>query len=525
MAWLLNLGYLVLLVLAAPWLLWRAIRQGKYRAGYREKLFGLVPERSREDSLPCIWFHAVSVGEVNLLAPLLRRIASERPEWKCLLSTTTATGLALARKKYPEIVSFYGPLDFSWAVWRAMQRIRPTVLVLVELELWPNLIRAARRAGAKVALINGRLSQRSFRGYRWLKPLMRWVLRQVDLFAVQTAEYAERFLALGAPSHRLVITGSMKFDGAQTDRFNPATQRLAQLAGFQPQDIIFLAGSTQAPEEAMALDTFRQFMDQWPQLRLVLVPRHPERFEEVVRLLKESGLPWMRRTDLEKGGSEPYSDLHTRKGIQSVSGSVLPQSAPATSPGKLPGAAAGSSGQADPQPETTQRAQTLDWPGDELVAVRKPSDVPSVCQASSHSEEPTGFKDADLRRRARILLVDTVGELAAWWGTAHIAFVGGSMGRRGGQNMIEPAAYGAAVCFGPNTHNFRDIVSMLLARQAAVVVHSQEELTAFVRRCLEEPTWAAQLGQRAQALVFEQQGATEQTFRLLCTLIPDRYLS
>lgn len=436
-AWIFNLVYFLLLVVFSPWLLWRAIRQGKYRTGYREKLFGLVPQRPLDDQAPCLWFHAVSVGEVNLLAPLLRQIAAEQPEWRCVLSSTTPTGLALARKKYPELTSFYAPLDFSWAVRRAVARVRPDILVLVELELWPNLIRAVRSAGAKVALINGRLSQRSYRGYRWLGPLVGSLLRQVDLTAVQNAEYAERFLALGAPPGSVVITGSMKFDGAQTDRSNPATQRLARLAGFQPEDIVFLAGSTQSPEEALALETFRQLARDWPQLRLVLVPRHPERFDEVGRLLDQSGLAWVRRTDMDKFTSS--------------------QSMASQGPAK--------------------------------------------------------------RQEARILLVDTVGELGAWWGTAQIAFVGGSMGQRGGQNMIEPAAYGAAVCFGPNTHNFRDIVSMLLMRQAAVVVRDGQELTAFVRRCLEEPVWADELGRRAQALVLEQQGATQRTLCRLAKLL------
>ena len=461
MAWLFNIVYVLLVVIFSPWLLWRAIRQGKYRTGYREKLLGWVPRRASEDQRPGVWFHAVSVGEVNLLAPLLRRIAQDRPEWECVLSSTTPTGLALARKKYPDITSFYAPLDFSWAVRRAAARLRPCLLVLVELELWPNLIQAARSAGAKVALINGRLSQRSYSGYRWIRPWIGRLLRQVDLVAVQNAEYAERFLALGARPESVVITGSMKFDGAQTDRTNPATQRLAQLAGFQPQDIIFLAGSTQAPEEALALETFRQLADRWPRLRLVLVPRHPERFDEVARLLDQSGLCWVRRTELDKCTSK-------------------------TSFGSEAGSPA----------ETSCYRQTKDRPGGS-----------SACRAGRNLPE------------ARILLVDTVGELGAWWGTAQVAFVGGSLGRRGGQNMIEPAAYGAAVCFGPNTQNFRDIVGMLLARQAAVVVHSGEELTAFVRRCLEDPAWAAQLGRRAQALVLEQQGATQRTLDHLSMLV------
>jgi 3-deoxy-D-manno-octulosonic-acid transferase len=122
---------------------------------------------------------------------------------------------------------------------------------------------------------------------------------------------------------------------------------------------------------------------------------------------------------------------------------------------------------------------------------------------------------------ARVLLVDVVGELGAWWGTAQIAFVGGSMGSRGGQNMIEPAAYGAAVCFGPNTRNFRDIVATMLARDAAVVAHDREELTRFVGRCLQDPPYAAALGHRAKLLVTQQQGATERTFRLLAGLLEE----
>ena len=164
----------------------------------------LFPRREKT----CLWLHAVSVGEVNLLAPLLKRIEQERPEWECVISTTTATGMALAEKKYPRQTVFYCPLDFSWAVKAAMRRMRPDVLVLAELELWPNLIRAAKRSGAKVAVINGRLGEKSFRGYRLIRPLVASLLRQIDLLAVQDETYAERFRALGAPAgerprHRL----------------------------------------------------------------------------------------------------------------------------------------------------------------------------------------------------------------------------------------------------------------------------------------------------------------------------------
>jgi 3-deoxy-D-manno-octulosonic-acid transferase len=228
---------------------------------------------------------------------------------------------------------------------------------------------------------------------------------------------------LGAAAEKLHVTGSLKFDGAETNRDNPMSNRLRKWAGFRPDDVVFLAGSTQEPEEALAVEAFRSLRDEFPQLRLVLVPRHPDRFEAVADLLQESGLPWCRRS----------------------------------------GATAGT------QP---------------------------------------------------ILLVDTIGELSAWWGTASIAYVGGSMGHRGGQNMIEPAAYGAAVCFGPRTSNFRDVVSALLAADAAIVVRDQAELTAFVRHMLTNRCAAEQMGRHAQSLVQSQTGATQSTATLLQELLP-----
>ncbi len=189
---------------------------------------------------------------------------------------------------------------------------------------------------------------------------------------------------------------------------------------------MLLAGSTQDPEERLAIETYKQLAPAFPRLRLVIVPRHPERFEEVAHVLSTSGLIWQRRSQWANRGGNP---------------------------------------------------------------------------------------------QVRVLLVDRVGELAAWWGTATIAYVGGSMGQRQGQNMIEPAAYGAAVSFGPQTRNFRDVVAALLAADAAVVVHDGAELAAFARRCLEDPAFAAELGRRAARVVASQLGATRHTVDLLEALL------
>lgn len=424
MPYLLNFIYVVLLAALSPYLLWSAIRKGKYRAGYAEKLFGRVP--LREGDRPCIWLHAVSAGEVNLLAPLIKQLRIDQPDHELVISTTTNTGHEIACKKYPDLTVFYCPLDFSWAVRNALSRVRPTMLVLAELELWPNLIGEANARGVRVAVVNGRLSEHSARGYGRLRHFVGSLLQRVDLIGVQTTAYADRFIALGAKPESVRVTGSMKFDGAQTDRSNARTKELAELWKIDASDVVFLAGSTQEPEEEFALDAYLQLKDDFPELRLIIVPRHPERFDEVAQMLDRSGVAWDRRSQYE-------------------------------------------------------------------------------CCTAEH---------------ARVLLVDAMGELSAWWGVAQLGYVGGSMGKRGGQSMIEPAAYGVAVSFGPNTHNFRDVVRLMLQRDAAIVVDDRRELTKFVRSCLQKRDRVDRLGSRASELVAEQLGATEATVRLLAELLP-----
>ena len=216
MAYLLNLVYLLLLILGSPWLVYAAIRKGKYREGLAAKFLGRVPVRPGNER--CIWLHAVSVGEVNLLGPLLARLEQQHPDWVYMISTTTKTGFDLAKKKYGPRTVFYCPLDFSWAVRQAIKRVRPNLLVLAELELWPNLIRAAKKHGARVAVVNGRLSDRSLRGYRRVRPFVARLLQSLDAVAAQNAEYASRFCELGAPPDRVHLTGSIKFDGADGSR-------------------------------------------------------------------------------------------------------------------------------------------------------------------------------------------------------------------------------------------------------------------------------------------------------------------
>jgi 3-deoxy-D-manno-octulosonic-acid transferase len=243
---------------------------------------------------------------------------------------------------------------------------------------------------------------------------------------VQSAEYRDRFLSLGADPRSISVTGSIKFDGVVTDRENPRTQALRDWLQLQPGELVFMAGSTSEPEEDYAVDVYQRLLSQLPQLRLVIVPRHPERGPAILSLLRQRGMRVLQR-------SQP---------------GILPMGT-----GPLVG------------------------------------------------------------------LLDTVGELGACWGMADVAFVGGSFGPRGGQNMLEPAAYGAAVCHGPNTWNFRQVVELFAQSQATCTVRNPEELELFVRTMLTDRSQAQAMGQRAQQIVLSQQGATARTVDLLLSAL------
>jgi 3-deoxy-D-manno-octulosonic-acid transferase len=427
----LNAIYVATLLFFCPLLIYRWARTGKYREGWDEKLWGNAPLRIGNQ--PCLWLHAVSVGEVLLLGPLIREMSRRRPGWEIIVSTTTSTGLAVARRTYPDLVTFYAPLDFSWSTRRAVERIRPTVLALVELELWPNLIRTAKRAGAKVAIINGRLSARSYRGYRRLGMLLHSTLAQIDAVSAQNDEYANRFVGLGVPENRVRITGSVKFDGLESDRDNARTRELRRILGLSATDVVFVAGSTMEGEEAAAFAAYATARQRHPSLRLILVPRHAERFERVAEWLERQGETVIRRSILAA---------------------------------------------------------------------------------------PEGLRRSRPRGQPPVILIDTIGELSAVWGLADVAFVGGSLlPGRGGQNMMEPAAYGAAVMFGPHTSNFRDIVEQLLRRDAARRVLDAEDLAHGLLADLEDPETAAARGAAARRLVLAQHGAAVRTVAELDRLV------
>ncbi len=287
--------YLVALALLSPWLLWRGLRTGRYRRDLRMKLLGGVP--TLPPGAPVVWFHGVSVGEVHLLTTVVDAYRRRYPSHRVVVSSTTDTGLAEARARFANCAVVPFPLDFSWAVGRAIRRLKPSLIVLAESELWPNFLAVAARRGVPVAVINGRMSPRSYARLSRVAGLARWLLyRHVRLLAMQSEDYAARLKLLGVDATKVVVTGSVKYDGAATDRDTPKARELRRLLALPDGVPVLVAGSTHAPEEALLLGVFRRLRERFPTLRLVLVPRHPDRFEAVAALVAASGFDWQRRS-------------------------------------------------------------------------------------------------------------------------------------------------------------------------------------------------------------------------------------
>jgi len=419
MSLLFNTLYFVALLALSPWLVVRAILTGRYRRNLRAKLFGTRASFSE----PPVWFHGVSVGEIHLLTTLVSAFRVRHPGKPCVISTTTDTGYSEACKRFPDLTVILWPFDFSWAVNRTLNAIQPLLIVLAESELWPNFLRIAEAKNIPVVVVNGRMSPRSFRRYsmfKWIAgPLL---LKRITRFAVQSADYADRLAQLGIAPERLRTTGSIKYDGATADRQNPKTLELRRLLNIAAHDRIWVVGSTHAPEERIAIEAFKTLKAKFPHLRMILVPRSPDRFNEVAQLIEKTELKYCRRSQI---------------------------------------------------------------------------------------------RDA-ITDRPPIVLIDTIGELGAAWGLADVGFVGGSFdGQRGGQSMIEPAAYGVPIVFGPHTWNFRDAVARLLEVQAAIQIREPESLAPTIEKWLHDPIGMGKMGESAKRMVKEQQGATVRTLDVL----------
>lgn len=425
---LLGLGFLILL----PRFLFDAFRHGKYLAGFRERLGSL--SRLANDGRPVVWIHCVSVGETQAARPLVRGIREQYPNHLIAISTITLTGQNLAREifKHDAAKVFYFPFDWRWVVRRTLKAINPDTVLVVETELWPGFLRECRRQQIPIAIVNGRLSEQSFRRYRLIRRFMKRVLSSIDLAIMQTEADAERLRALGMDADKTLVSGSLKFEVGTmpaTDSLTTAFRERFKLADGSP---LILAASTHAPEERIILDVFKQIVSRSGlKPRLMIAPRHPERFAEVAALIEASGFRWTRR-----------------------------------------------------------------------AAAADPAD-----------------------KQAEVILLDSIGELQSVYSLASIVFVGGSIAKTGGHNILEPAAVGACVITGAHTHNFQLIVETFVKAGAIVQLQPMSDseatlkLVTVISQLLVEPAKRQELGALARSLVNENRGATKRTLQSLSSIL------
>jgi 3-deoxy-D-manno-octulosonic-acid transferase len=329
-----SFALFLVLVLGAPYWLLRMATTGKYREGLSERL-GFVPARLRkEDPRQTIWVHAVSVGEVLAASRLVNELSACAPQYRVLFSTTTRTGQRLARDRTGVNHTFYFPLDFPWIVRRYLRLLDPVLVVLVETEFWPNLLAACRRASIPVAVVNGRVSDRSLPRYLQLRSLWKGILAGVSIVLAQSEEDAKRLKAIGAPAGRVFFGGNLKFDVRSAEPA-PITTSLREYltAGTR----VLVCGSTLEGEEEILLNAFQQLRKTIPDCVMILAPRHPERFGRVAQLLKNRDEQsvrrsnWMKRPAKIKAGTVVLLDsigelasVYALASVAFVGGSLIP---------------------------------------------------------------------------------------------------------------------------------------------------------------------------------------------------------
>ncbi len=295
--------YQILLVLLGPWILLARFLQGKRLPGLRERL--ACYSRQRRDLLRGlqrpIWIHLVSVGEVLAARPLIEELRRRFPGRGWVVTTTTSTGREVAKKSLQDskTVVLYLPWDFSPVVRRAVRAIQPELFLCFETELWPILFHELASAGVPIAVVNGRISPATYHRYLWVRPLMEQALSPVSLFLTQSPQDARRYAAIGAAKDRLVVTGNLKWDTpASLSSDGNGSDRLRALLNLIPVQLLWTAGSTHPGEERILLQVYKQLKGQWPQLRLLIAPRHPERIPEVEQETERAGLKSVRRSQL-----------------------------------------------------------------------------------------------------------------------------------------------------------------------------------------------------------------------------------
>lgn len=462
------LSYL-LAALLLPALLWRIAARPAYRERLHER-FGVAPRLTG----PVIWLHAVSVGEAQSAVPLVRALRAAYADHTVLVSTTTPTGAAQVRRALGDaVVHAFMPYDLPDVVSRFLRRTRPRLLIVVETELWPNLMRACARRAIPMAMVSARLSVRSARGYRRFQALFRPAADQTLVVGAQTAEDADRFRTLFADRACVQVTGNMKFD-LVVDEATVAAGRAWRRGSLPTAARVLLAGSTHDGEEHALLEAFAVLRRRLgATCRLVLVPRHPERFDAVAALVRARGWRLQRRS-ARPGGAE--------RGLAAPGG--------------------------------TARGSVEDGRAEDDAAARRGGqravDAVDAVEEGGNERE-TGEVD--------VFLVDTMGELQAFYAACDVAFIGGTLVPVGGHNPLEAAAVGRPVLVGPHTQTAAEMVDLLLSVEAAVRVTDAADLAHAAAVLLDDPARADAMGAAGARAVAGNRGAVRATVALLAPLL------
>lgn len=383
-----------------------------------------------------IWLHAVSVGEAMAVRGLVEELRNIYPDKRFVISTVTPTGNKIAKSMASENDCVtYLPLDFSFIVKAVIDKINPGLFIIAETEIWPNLLSYLYKKNIPIFVVNGRISDRSFGGYLAIKFLVRPILNKITLFCVQTQRDAERLIRLGVSGDKIRVTGNMKFDIKDYPDFKKTclpeqardyTDYRLKL-GLSSEEKLFIAASTHSGEEEIILGTYKELLNEFPFLRLLIAPRHPERTLQIIKLIKKFDFESMRISILDRQTGKPEN------------------------------------------PQT-------------------------------------------------IFILDTVGQLMSFYAISDIVFVGGSLVKKGGHNILEPASLGKPIIFGHYMFNFRDIADSFLNHNACILVSNKAELKQSIKELLNSPYKMEELGKKAKDLIVENQGATRRNLELIKSL-------
>jgi 3-deoxy-D-manno-octulosonic-acid transferase len=403
---------------------------GKYRKGFAQRFGVLSPEAvAGMKGSPRIWVHAVSVGEVTAAAPIIASLRAHMPAACIILSTTTETGQEMARRIITTASAFiYYPLDFSFAVRRAIDAVRPDIFILTETELWPNFIRHCRRQNVKIFMANGRLSPRSFRKYKFTRFFWKGILNVLDGVGAISAVDAERFRILGAPPDRLHVLGNAKYDSLATKASSALREEIGLRLNIGTKEQVLVAGSTHEGEETIIFSVYGELLKVYPSSKLIIVPRHIERAREVLALARETG----------------FEDAIMMT---------------------------------------------------EIAGGRK-------------------------RRDERVTIVDVIGELFRVYSLATVVFCGGSLVPKGGQNIVEAAAWGKVIFYGPFMDDFLEERDSLESAGAGITVRDGKELLEGILKILADPDALARRGEEGRRIAAANMGASGRYAEYIKDLLP-----